>query len=165
MRTMTQTQSIDKIDYSQAVRNYQQYYQQGPGIAVFRGQRDQYGAGFGNFLGRMFRGIWDFVRPAAGAAASQAIRSAAEGVVSGAPIRDIAKSALAQSTGAAMHGLADETTKRIQGGGRKRRRKSVRKAAKRARKALKHKRRVYKKKSHKGKAHSKRQKKFFEHNF
>ena len=165
MRPSILMQSISKMDYSQAVRNYQQYYQQGRGIPVFRGQRDQYGAGFGNFLGRMFRGIWDFVRPAAGAAATQAILSAAEGVVSGAPIRDIAKSALAQSTGAAMHGLADETTKRIQGGGRKRRRKSVRKAAKRARKALKHKRRVYKKKSHKGKAHSKRQKKFFEHNF
>ena len=74
-------------------------------MPVFRGQRDQYGAGFGNFLGRMFRGIWDFVRPAAGAAASQAIRSAAEGVAAGIPLRDIAKSTLAQTTGAAMHGV------------------------------------------------------------
>ena len=127
------------MDYSQAVRNYQQYYKQGRGMPVFPGHRDQYGAGFGTFLGRMFRGIWDFVRPAAGAAASQAIRSAAEGVAAGIPLRDIAKSTLAQTTGAAMHGLADETSKRIQGGGRKRRRTPARKATKLARKALKHK--------------------------
>jgi len=136
-----------KMDYTQAAANYRRYYQYGGGldIPVLRAGRQQYGAGFGSFFARLARGIFNFIRPAAAAAAGTAIRSAAQGISDGGSFKDIARRTLADSAGAALHGLADSTTSKIQGGsGRRRgakRRRSTRKAAHRARAAIKHTRR------------------------
>ena len=125
---------------------------------------EQYGGGFGNFLGRMARGVWDFIRPAALSAGTSMISNAAQGLAEGKSLKDTARSAFGASVGSAVRGLGDEAQRRVQSGsGRRRKRKrrakqtSTRHAPKRKatkRKAAPKKRRVYKRRRTSRKAFS-----------
>ncbi|KAF0096686.1 MAG: hypothetical protein FD142_3191, partial [bacterium] len=132
-------------------------------LPVYHGY-EQYGGGFGNFLGRMARGVWDFIRPAALSAGTSMISNAAQGLAEGKSLKDTARSAFGASVGSAVRGLGDEAQRRVQSGsGRRRKRKrrakqtSTRHAPKRKatkRKAAPKKRRVYKRRRTSRKAFS-----------
>ena len=127
------------------VQKYIHYYQNGGSLPVFRGMRDQYGGGLGSFFGRIARGIWDFIRPAAGAAATSFISNAAEGISEGKSLKDTARSALGASVGTAIRGIGDQAQKRVQSGaGQRRKRRFTRKRVKKTIKGRINKRRVYK---------------------
>ena len=102
-------------------------------MTVFRGMRDQYGAGLGSFFGRIARGVWDFIRPAVSAGTTSFIANTAQGLTEGKSIRDSARTGLSASVGSAIRGIGDETQRRIQSGrGRRRRRQPPRRAKRRA---------------------------------
>ena len=126
---------------------------------------DQYGGGFGNFLGRIARGVWDFIRPAAMSAGTSLISNAAQGITEGKSFKDTARSALGASVWSAVRGLGNEAQRRVQSGsGRRRRRHATKQkrntkkqpARRRAqkRKATTSKRRVYKRRRTSAKAFS-----------
>ncbi|KAF0094188.1 MAG: hypothetical protein FD144_5945, partial [Rhodospirillaceae bacterium] len=120
------------MDHS--VQRYINYYQHGGQLPVFRGMRDQYGAGLGSFFGRIARGVWDFLRPAVSAGTTSFIANTAQGLTEGKSIRDSARTGLSASVGSAIRGIGDESQRRIQGGsGRRRRRKQPARRAKRRR--------------------------------
>ena len=145
------------------MQHYIDYYQHGGSLPVYHGY-EQYGGGFGNFLGRMARGVWDFIRPAALSAGTSMISNAAQGLAEGKSLKDTARSAFGASVGSAVRGLGDEAQRRVQSGsGRRRKRKrrakqtSTRHAPKRKatkRKAAPKKRRVYKRRRTSRKAFS-----------
>ena len=108
-------------------QRYFNYYQHGGALPVFQGY-DQYGGGFGNFLGRIARGVWDFIRPAAISAGTSLVSNAAQGITEGKSFKDTARSALGASVGSAVRGLGDEAQRRVQSGGGHRRRRHRRKA-------------------------------------
>ena len=103
------------------VRHYYNYFQHGGELNVFHGTRDQHGYGLGNFFGRIARGVWDFIRPAASSAATSFISNAAQGLTEGKNFKDSARSALSASVGSAIRGLGDQAERKMQSGGRRRR--------------------------------------------
>ena len=149
------------------LNRYYNYFQHGGELNVFHGGRDQYGYGLGSFLGRLARGVWDFVRPAASSAATSFIANAAQGINEGKDLKESAKSAFKTSVGTAIRGLGEEADRRIQRGSGRRRRRTKRvgmprrrKHAKRApaKRAPAKRRRVYKRRP---KRRSAKRRKFF----
>ena len=126
--------SHTRNDMEPRVQFYTNYYQHGGAIPVFHGY-EQYGGGIGNFLGRLARGVWDFIRPAAISAGTSAISTAAQGIAEGKSLKDTARSALGASVGSAIRGVGEEAQRRVQSGGRRRKRKGARSKRKVGRKA------------------------------
>ena len=136
------------------VQFYTNYYQHGGAVPVFHGY-EQYGGGIGNFLGRLARGVWDFIRPAAISAGTSAISSAAQGIAEGKSFKDTARSALGASVGSAIRGVGEEAQRRVQSGsGRRRRKRKVSKRKATRRKTKKTSGRVYKRRRKSTKAFS-----------
>ena len=134
------------------MQHYIDYYQHGGALPVYHGY-EQYGGGFGNFLGRMARGVWDFIRPAALSAGTTMISNAAQGLAEGKSLKDTARSAFGASVGSAVRGLGDEAQRRVQSGGRRRRKRRAKKATTRG---SSHRRRAPKRKATKRKATTKK---------